>query len=1544
MENVIDQVISHESLIRRKWLTIDQAAEEIVAFEDRFGKEHFELACHAALPLILTPELINLIRVNYFDREEFPWIAEQDFLLSSLCRPVGDGLFEVEPRVREVLLAQLEEDFGRYRLRDLAEFLLAYTESPLGGHHRVEINQLIRWIALAYVAPETLVQELTENLHASVSPQWVGPLTLSSHIKIATAYELVADALERSLPREEYQGLASDSRLMAYYWYGDRARLKQHLVEGDEHRQEAGPDEAAKPPTVFLDWVKQSPAHLPPTQSDELPLALARSEWGRFEEERFELSRIKLQTIADDVADSPMINSVLAVKGAPGPARTEFVRLLAQILRPGTRGRQLYLDLEKGYRSREDVTNVQAEVISGISPNLEFTLDEAIVRDLYASVLSEQSTLIVLDNLPAVDIDALRPPLKSLLVVTSRTFDAGTSAHVIDLDHGPEGEEGSGFSLADKIFLQDQLLFLMENQADRERLLDLLPQEMRKENPLDAPRFVFASQLIDNLLTRHLQGVTRLFDILIDRGAPREVETRLRELQQRISRVEIVEKVPREHPQLGWPKAPSPFVDRTWEVETIRRRLLGEDKRKIIVIEGAAGIGKTALVMKVLDDPELQRAFPGGVIWLDDRSIHPGLQSVVESIADSLGHDILPEGPDLEPNARSILRVSRILSERRAIVVFDEIPEDQRNVIFSFDFPAVIHITREPLMSLSSLAIAYNRYILEPLPIEAAVELVQRLAPDAAQFFPQLERIIAASGNNSPHQLQRLTEILKDYSHEEAEKHLQSLLSSSEKPVREGLFISYSHQDRKWLERLQTSLRPYTRSYQVSVWDDTKIKPGSKWKDELEKALASAKVAVLLVSPHFLASDLIANYELPLLLEAAKKEGLQILWVATSPSLYKQTELVAYQAVNDPSKPLSGFKRPHLDRALVNISERIGEALRAGRDERKNELYDLDNRASTNLVTVDVIKLLSDLITQRKRSIGPQIIWRLDHSDAPVYVRGNPDVLRELFSQVIDNAVQAVKGISKPRVNISTRLKDDKIGISIADNGPGIAPDARHLIFEPFTSLREQSPGLGLFIAAHIAQLYGGSINLESVHRPGATFVVNLPVEPMAGNQSVILVVDDEMALLESLRRLLKPQGYDVITANDADTARVILERTPVDLAILDIRLGPGQPSGLELAREELFRKVPVIFFSAMLDPATATKAWELQPDGLPLAVDVVEKGRSSERLLHSIEKALQQRHLTRNTKAETEFYSCFISFSSGDEDFARKLYTRMKQEGVRVWFAPEDIQLGVRINDQIEGAIQRYDKVLLILSENSMRSEWVATEIRKARAAETRLNRRKLYPVRLVDFDAIRSWEVLDAESGRDLAVELREYFIPDFSNWKNDWAFEAAFGVLLRDIRASEPSITEREKINEQSEYDVFLCYNRSDRAAVEHVAKELLQRGIRPWFDVWSLSPGVHWQKAIEQEIEGMKTAVVFIGESGVGAWAQSELAAILKEFLKEGRRIIPVILPTVEKIPKLPKFMRNLTWLDFRQNRPDAIDGLIRGIREESPAPARQLEES
>ncbi len=149
-------------------------------------------------------------------------------------------------------------------------------------------------------------------------------------------------------------------------------------------------------------------------------------------------------------------------------------------------------------------------------------------------------------------------------------------------------------------------------------------------------------------------------------------------------------------------------------------------------------------------------------------------------------------------------------------------------------------------------------------------------------------------------------------------------------------------------------------------------------------------------------------------------------------------------------------------------------------------------------------------------------------------------------------------------------------------------------------------------------------------------------------------------------------------------------------------------------------------------------------------------------------------------------FASCFISYSTKDQAFTERVHNDLQESGVRCWFAPHDIKGGKKIHEQIDEAIRFYDRLLLILSEASMASEWVKTEIANARQREIREGRQMLFPISLVPYDRIKDWRAFDADTGKDSAREIREYFIPDFSNWKDHDSYQQAVERLLRDLKA--------------------------------------------------------------------------------------------------------------------------------------------------------------
>ena len=169
-------------------------------------------------------------------------------------------------------------------------------------------------------------------------------------------------------------------------------------------------------------------------------------------------------------------------------------------------------------------------------------------------------------------------------------------------------------------------------------------------------------------------------------------------------------------------------------------------------------------------------------------------------------------------------------------------------------------------------------------------------------------------------------------------------------------------------------------------------------------------------------------------------------------------------------------------------------------------------------------------------------------------------------------------------------------------------------------------------------------------------------------------------------------------------------------------------------------------------------------------------------------------KYLIENQKAlvgsmePIQFHSCFISYSTKDEEFAKRLHSRMREEGLRVWFAPEDMQRGKKMHEQVDEAIRVFDKLLLVLSPDSINSKWVRDEIRRARKSEILEGRKKLFPVRLMDYEDLQQWKSFYADLAEDLAEEIREYFIPDFSKWKDHDSFEAEIAGLLKDLKTEE------------------------------------------------------------------------------------------------------------------------------------------------------------
>ena len=144
------------------------------------------------------------------------------------------------------------------------------------------------------------------------------------------------------------------------------------------------------------------------------------------------------------------------------------------------------------------------------------------------------------------------------------------------------------------------------------------------------------------------------------------------------------------------------------------------------------------------------------------------------------------------------------------------------------------------------------------------------------------------------------------------------------------------------------------------------------------------------------------------------------------------------------------------------------------------------------------------------------------------------------------------------------------------------------------------------------------------------------------------------------------------------------------------------------------------------------------------------------------------------------ELYSCFVSYSSKDQTFAERLHADLQSNGVRCWFALEDLAIGDKLRPTIDESIRVYDKLLLILSEHSVASNWVEHEVETALAREQEQKHVMLFPIRLDDA-------VMEIKTGWPAHIKNTRN-IGDFRHWKTDEAYQKSFARLLRDLKASE------------------------------------------------------------------------------------------------------------------------------------------------------------
>lgn len=152
---------------------------------------------------------------------------------------------------------------------------------------------------------------------------------------------------------------------------------------------------------------------------------------------------------------------------------------------------------------------------------------------------------------------------------------------------------------------------------------------------------------------------------------------------------------------------------------------------------------------------------------------------------------------------------------------------------------------------------------------------------------------------------------------------IDELLEGVRHPAGLDVFISYAHEDVKWLDRFNKMLRPLVRDGRITTWSDQDISASNKWRDEIDRALRMCRAGLLLVSSEFLASDFIMEQELPYLLRARQAGRARIVIAVIGECFWNKTPLREIQAAHDAGQPLDGLSPSKRKAAIKSICETL---------------------------------------------------------------------------------------------------------------------------------------------------------------------------------------------------------------------------------------------------------------------------------------------------------------------------------------------------------------------------------------------------------------------------------------------------------------------------------------------------------------------------------------------------------------------------------------------------------------------------------------------
>ncbi|HMR32814.1 MAG TPA: PAS-domain containing protein [Geminicoccaceae bacterium] len=233
---------------------------------------------------------------------------------------------------------------------------------------------------------------------------------------------------------------------------------------------------------------------------------------------------------------------------------------------------------------------------------------------------------------------------------------------------------------------------------------------------------------------------------------------------------------------------------------------------------------------------------------------------------------------------------------------------------------------------------------------------------------------------------------------------------------------------------------------------------------------------------------------------------------------------------------------------------------------------------------VDLAAMVTDtmsLLSYGLRAAG--VVATIEIAPGLPELWADPDQLAQVLINLVVNAQHALAQRPEPRnlaIGVRHDGRDDALVLTVADNGPGIAPAIRSRIFDPFFTTKPVGEGTGLGLAMSLGHVrsHGGTLDIETTPGGGATFVVRLPRTvpvpavaeptgpPPAPSRRRVLIVDDEAEIAELLRDILLADGHAVSAVTDGESALARLAAEPFDIVLSDVMM-PGM-DGPTLWRE----------------------------------------------------------------------------------------------------------------------------------------------------------------------------------------------------------------------------------------------------------------------------------------------------------------------------------------------------------------------------------------